>query len=129
MDIEEFKKKNPPKGKRSRLHQHRKQIFALREDGYTYSQIAEYLALNDVKVTTAWLCRFINNEMGKGGKLPPESGQGKTAVPAKKTSSFEDSRKVAEKYITAEAMNPILRRTLAEQRKQQQEEKDDSDSD
>lgn len=74
MDIEEYKKKNPPKGKRSMLHQYRSQIFALREGGYTYGQIAEFLSLNGVKATGIWVGKFINAELAKGGKSTAASG-------------------------------------------------------
>lgn len=80
MDIEEYKKKNPPKGKRSILHQYRSQIFALREGGYTYAQIAEYLSLNGVKATGVWVGKFINAELDKGGKSLAASGHKKETV-------------------------------------------------
>lgn len=85
MDIEEFKKNNPPLAKRSRLHRFRDQILSLRDNGYSYSQIADYLAQNGVPVSSVWLGRFINKELAKrghtAGTAPQYNAAGSAAIP------------------------------------------------
>lgn len=65
MDIEEFAKGVHPRKKRSKLLPFREQIFALDLQGYTYPQIRDWLALNNVAVSMQMVHKFIAQEKAK----------------------------------------------------------------
>ena len=83
MDIEEFKKKTTPRAKRSKLHPFRNDIFDLRENGYSFSQIAEYLANKGIAISVVRLSRFVKEQLQ--AKPPLEvNKQNKAAKPEEK---------------------------------------------
>jgi hypothetical protein len=59
MDIEEFAKGAHPRKKRSKLIPFKEQILALDVQGYSYPQIRDWLALNNVTVSMQMVHKFI----------------------------------------------------------------------
>jgi hypothetical protein len=79
MDIEEFKKNTTPRAKRSKLHPFRNDIIDLRENGYSFSQIAEYLANKGLVISIVRLSKFVKEQVQT---TPPlEVNQQKEAKP------------------------------------------------
>lgn len=130
MDVEKFIEVTKPKGRKTRLEPFAAPIRQLKQAGYTNQQIQHWLSLNGITVSVERVRQYANRLSGEDRpNQPPDSGKGEKGDSAiKKTSSIEDSRKKAEQYITPQAMNPILRKTLAEQHNQPQEKEDDSNS-
>ncbi len=62
MDIDEFQQKTPPRAKRSKLLPFRSQILTLRDNGYAYGQIADWLATNGIVISPERLGRFIKEQ-------------------------------------------------------------------
>lgn len=63
MNLDEFMAATPPSRKRSPLWQHADAIRALKNKGYTYAQIREYLAKQGITVSTVRLCQFVRGEL------------------------------------------------------------------
>jgi|GEM_PF-3463945 hypothetical protein len=80
-NVEDFKKHNEPKGKRSlqkRLKKFEDEILDLYENSYSYLQIQEYLfEVKNFKVSTGSLNHFLNGILA-------EKGSAKKEVEAKK---------------------------------------------
>jgi hypothetical protein len=78
MDIEEFKKNTAPRAKRSKLQPYLNDIVDLRSDGYSYGQIADYLANKGVKVSVVRLSRFVKEQQNQiQAKPKPEAAKQK----------------------------------------------------
>lgn len=65
MNIEEFEKQVQPRAKRSKLEPFKDQIFELKAKGYTNLQVSEWLALNEMKVSSEAVRKFIKTREGK----------------------------------------------------------------
>jgi beta-lactam-binding protein with PASTA domain len=63
MDIEEFTKGVQPRKKRSKLLPYRSQIELLKSQGYTYPQIRDWLALNNIKVSSQMVQKFATQQV------------------------------------------------------------------
>jgi beta-lactam-binding protein with PASTA domain len=63
MDIEEFTKGVQPRKKRSKLLPYRGQIELLKSQGYTYPQIRDWLALNNIKVSSQMVQKFATQQV------------------------------------------------------------------
>ncbi|WP_207002654.1 hypothetical protein [Trinickia mobilis] len=74
----EFMAKTPRKGgeRVSRLRPYETEILALREKGYSYSQIRDFLLQNGVSVVTETVVSFIKRAKPSGGAEPSEDGAG-----------------------------------------------------
>jgi hypothetical protein len=87
MDIDEFQQKTPPRAKRSKLLPFRSQILTLRDNGYAYGQITDWLATNGIVISPERLGRFIKDQQRL---LAPERTQplslGSTALAAEPVS-------------------------------------------
>lgn len=70
MNIEEFEKQVKPRAKRSKLEPFKDQIFELKTKGYTNLQVSEWLALNNMKVTSESVRKFIKTREGKETNMP-----------------------------------------------------------
>lgn len=68
MNIEEFEKQVQPRAKRSKLETFKDQIFELKTKGYTNLQVSEWLALNELKVSSEAVRKFIKTREGKEEK-------------------------------------------------------------
>jgi hypothetical protein len=86
MDIEEFKKNTTPRAKRSKLQPFRNDILDLRENGYSYSQITEYLANKGINISVVRLGRFIKEQM-HASVQPEVKKQNKVATAGEKPES------------------------------------------
>ena len=64
MKLEQFFKRIKPKNKRSKFEPYREDILQLREQGYSYPQIVEYLKSNGVKCNHSEIIKFLNRKQG-----------------------------------------------------------------
>ena len=69
MDIQEFKGKTQPRAKRSKLRPFHNDIVDLRENGYSFSQIAEYLANQGLAISVVRISVYFKNQFKVS---PPE---------------------------------------------------------
>ena len=72
MDINDFKKHEPPGARRSRMEPFHGDIVSLKAEGYTDAQIAKWLATNGLDVSREAVRQFIKRHGGKPS--PPRSG-------------------------------------------------------
>lgn len=61
MDIDDFKKTFEPASKRSKLDAYRKEIFDLKDQGYTNKQICDYIKANGITVSVEAVRKFIKS--------------------------------------------------------------------
>ena len=62
MDIEEFAKGVQPRKRRSKLLPFREEIAVLKSQGYTYPQIRDWLALNNIEVSSQMVQKFVSQQ-------------------------------------------------------------------
>jgi hypothetical protein len=62
QDLQEFRATERPAKARSRLAPHKDTIFALLQDGYSYSQIVKYLGTHQIKITKQSLGEWIRRQ-------------------------------------------------------------------
>lgn len=71
MDIEEFEKLELPRAKRSRLEPYQEQIFRLKAKGYANWQICQWLAANNVMVSTEAVRKFVISRQERASQPLP----------------------------------------------------------
>lgn len=120
MELDKFKAQVTPAKRRSKLDKFLKEIFTLREDGYTLQQICEFLEANGTKVSRQSLHEFIQRRQGS---LPKDTADQKpqTAAQAAK-SDVVKKQATPEKPEGEETLSKAerLRRQLAEQQAAQE---------
>ncbi len=68
MTLEEFKKTNIPRKRKSVISQFRDEVLQLKSDGYTIKQIQKYLCSNNVETCLRNVQYYIARELKKGRK-------------------------------------------------------------
>lgn len=59
MNIDDYQKQVKPRSKRSILDIYTQEIFTLKQNGYTYAQIREWLLSNEISVSIEAIRKFI----------------------------------------------------------------------
>lgn len=137
MELEKFKQRVQPNSRRSKLDKFITEIFALRNDGYTLQQIADFLKENGTVVTRQSVQEFIQRRSASGGAIPaPRAAPAAlpptpTATPGAAPATEPDTppisgddlegldkkqrrEKRADQFIKPEAENPLLKRIKKE---------------
>lgn len=123
MDIEEFKRLNEPKARRSRLDLFRTEIFDLRLSGYSHDQIAEWLKTKSIEVSTEAIRKYVKkhasqfvpvvNQPGQTSTSPTDQvGEQRTGPNSEASglSAKERGENRANEFIKAETTNPLIKR-------------------
>lgn len=103
--LEKFTKQNKPKGRISKLEEFRLEIIDLRDYGYSYEQIRDYLIeYKKTSVDKTTICKYYKNLESKAKKIPAltveiEQKTSHISTPAKATLKEQDSNNKIQPYL------------------------------
>ena len=130
MDIDDYKSEKKPWFKRAKLLPFADKIAKLKADGYSNPQVVEWLAQNNVIVSSEAVRVFVNKYIVSGKLKKSEEHQNNYLEENEGTDSQnlehglsrrEIGQKKAEKYLTQETMSPMTKRLLAKQKEKPDE--------